>query len=79
MPRGGRRPGAGAPKDNLNRLVHGRRSRQLRQLFIAAVRAATPIRKVLQAALLVRAGLVRPRRRLRGVADEAGHQEQESK
>ena len=32
MPRGGRRPGAGAPKGNLNGLKHGRRSAQLAQL-----------------------------------------------
>ena len=29
MPHGGRRPGAGAPKGNLNALKHGRRSRAL--------------------------------------------------
>ena len=28
--RGGIRPGAGAPKGNLNRLVHGRKSKQVR-------------------------------------------------
>ena len=27
--RGGNRPGAGAPQGNLNRLVHGRRSKQI--------------------------------------------------
>jgi len=27
--RGGIRPGAGAPEGNLNRLVHGRRSKQI--------------------------------------------------
>ena len=32
MPRGGKRPGAGAPKGNLNALKHGLRSQQLRQL-----------------------------------------------
>ena len=30
--RGGRRPGAGAPRGNLNALKHGLRSRQLRQV-----------------------------------------------
>ncbi|MFQ5933537.1 MAG: hypothetical protein ACE5KI_02720 [Dehalococcoidia bacterium] len=30
--RGGKRPGAGAPKGNLNRLKHGRNSRQLQIL-----------------------------------------------
>ena len=35
MPRGGRRPGAGAPKGNLNALKNGSRSRQLRTLIIA--------------------------------------------
>jgi hypothetical protein len=29
MPRGGKRPGAGAPKGNLNGFKHGRRSRRL--------------------------------------------------
>ncbi len=29
--RGGRRPGAGAPEGNLNRLTHGRQSKQVRR------------------------------------------------
>ncbi len=33
--RGGRRPGAGAPKGNLNALKNGSRSKQLRTLIIA--------------------------------------------
>jgi len=33
--RGGRRPGAGAPKGNLNALKHGANSRQLQQLALA--------------------------------------------
>ena len=33
MPRGGSRPGAGAPSGNLNRLKYGRYSRQLRRAF----------------------------------------------
>lgn len=37
VPRGGRRPGAGAPRGNINRMVDGERSRQLR----AWVRAMT--------------------------------------
>ena len=32
MPRGGRRPGAGAPMGNLNALKHGLRSKQVQQL-----------------------------------------------
>jgi hypothetical protein len=32
MPRGGKRPGAGAPKGNLNALKHGRRSAQFAKL-----------------------------------------------
>ncbi len=32
MPRGGRRPGAGAPKGNFNALKHGRRSAQFAEL-----------------------------------------------
>ena len=35
LPRGGKRPGAGAPRGNLNALKDGRRSRQLRALFAA--------------------------------------------
>jgi hypothetical protein len=35
MPRGGKRPGAGAPKSNLNALQHGLRSRQVRTLSLA--------------------------------------------
>ncbi len=34
-PRGGRRPGAGAPKGNLNALKNGARSKQLRTLIVA--------------------------------------------
>jgi hypothetical protein len=78
MPRGGRRPGAGAPRGNLNHLVDGRRSRQLRQLFIAAARSPWTIAKVLNAAVLYRAGLVKRQRR-RGSPDQAGHQKQEEK
>ncbi len=40
MPRGGRRPGAGAPKGNLNALKHGGFSRQFAQL--GAILAASP-------------------------------------
>ena len=40
MPRGGRRPGAGAPKGNLNALKHGSYSRQFAQL--GALLAASP-------------------------------------
>ena len=35
MPRGGRRPGAGAPKGNLNALRTGMRSKQLKAMVIA--------------------------------------------
>lgn len=46
MPRGGRRPGAGAPKGNLNALKHGRRSRQFAE--IGAIFANNPeVRKML--------------------------------
>ena len=34
MARGGKRPGAGAPKGNLNALKHGRHSAQLQQLAV---------------------------------------------
>jgi len=40
MPRGGKRPGAGAPKGNINALKHGRRSRQIAKL--GAIIAASP-------------------------------------
>ncbi len=40
MPRGGKRPGAGAPKGNFNALRHGRRSAQFAQL--GALLAANP-------------------------------------
>jgi hypothetical protein len=40
MPRGGRRPGAGAPKGNMNALKHGRRSRQLAE--VCALLASDP-------------------------------------
>jgi hypothetical protein len=39
MPRGGKRPGAGAPKGNLNALKHGRRSRQFAELGAALVKS----------------------------------------
>lgn len=35
MPRGGRRPGAGAPKGNWNALSSGRRSARLRALILS--------------------------------------------
>ncbi len=81
--RGGRRPGAGAPPGNLNALKHGRRSAQLRQLFVALKRAGVraTLGRVLGAAAIARAGLVavRHQRRIRGGpsdSDQAGHQEQ---
>lgn len=37
--RGGRRPGAGAPKGNLNALKHGLRSKQFRQLALEFARS----------------------------------------
>ena len=40
MPRGGRRPGAGAPKGNYNAFKHGKRSRRLREL--SAILALVP-------------------------------------
>ncbi len=39
--RGGRRPGAGAPKGNLNALKHGLRSRQMRDLALMLARSPT--------------------------------------
>jgi hypothetical protein len=41
MPRGGKRPGAGAPLGNLNAFKHGRRSRQFAEL--GALVAQSPI------------------------------------
>ena len=40
MPRGGKRPGAGAPKGNLNALKTGRRSKQLLALTEALLNSA---------------------------------------
>jgi hypothetical protein len=40
MPRGGKRPGAGAPKGNLNALKHGERSKQFAGL--GAIIASSP-------------------------------------
>ena len=46
MPRGGKRPGAGAPKGNLNALKHGERSKQFARL--GKIVAASPqARKIL--------------------------------
>ena len=52
---GGRRPGAGAPKGNLNGFKHGGRSRQLAQA--AMVLAANPRTRETLIALARRAGL----------------------
>ena len=41
MPHGGKRPGAGAPRGNLNALKSGRRSRQLKVVIEALVAAPT--------------------------------------
>ena len=46
MPRGGRRPGAGAPKGNLNRLSSGRRSPRVK-VVLAALLSNPEIRDVL--------------------------------
>ena len=46
MPRGGKRPGAGAPKGNLNALKTGSRSRQL-NIVIEALLASPAIRRVM--------------------------------
>ena len=46
MPRGGSRPGAGAPKGNFNALKTGARSRQLRTLIIVLM-AVPETRRVL--------------------------------
>lgn len=46
--RGGRRPGAGAPKGNLNALKHGRRSRQFAELG-AAIAAVPEAQRTLNA------------------------------
>ncbi len=46
MPRGGRRPGAGAPKGNMNGLRSGRYSKQLKRLIIVLM-AVPELRQVL--------------------------------
>ncbi|MBI2867542.1 MAG: hypothetical protein HYX97_04325 [Chloroflexi bacterium] len=38
MPRGGKRPGSGAPKGNLNAMRSGRHSQRLKQLALALAR-----------------------------------------
>ncbi len=48
MPRGGKRPGAGAPKGNLNALKHGRHSPRARKLADSLVQLPD-VRKVLLA------------------------------
>ncbi len=48
MPRGGKRPGAGARKGNLNALKHGRNSAQTEQL-ITALMAIPRLQEVLAA------------------------------
>jgi len=50
MPHGGKRPGAGAPKGNLNALKSGRRSRQLKMVIQALVAAPSVRRVMLQLA-----------------------------
>jgi len=52
---GGRRPGAGAPKGNLNGFKHGRRSRQLADVVMTF--AANPKLRDTLVALANRAGL----------------------
>lgn len=66
---GGHRPGAGAPIGNFNALKHGRRSAQLRQLFIRAAkskRTRALVGTLAAAALLHKAGLVGKRKRRLG-------------
>lgn len=46
MPRGGKRPGAGAPRGNLNALKTGSRSKQLNDV-IEALLASPTIRRVM--------------------------------
>ena len=74
--RGGRRPGAGAPKGNLNALRSGTRSKQLRAVIVALLTVPEPRRVLLhfsrmeqrklaqlQMAISRYAWLARPRRR----------------
>ena len=65
MPRGGKRPGAGAPKGNLNAMKHGRHSAQLQQLAVTL--ALLP---AVQGTLIK---LARRQRRQRRAAAVAGH------
>ena len=37
MPRGGKRKGAGAPKRNLNHIIHGERSKQIQKAIANAL------------------------------------------
>ena len=59
MPRGGRRPGAGAPKGNWNALSSGRRSARLRALILSLKHD----RHFLMVYALLRLAAVRQRRK----------------
>ena len=48
MPRGGKRPGAGAPKGNFNALKHGCRSRQFARIFEPIVASPTTRKTLLR-------------------------------
>ena len=66
MPRGGKRPGAGAPKGNLNALKTGSRSRQL-NIVIEALLASPAIRRVMLK--LVQQDVRRNKRLQQAIAD----------
>jgi len=66
MPRGGKRPGAGAPKGNLNALKHGRHSAQLQQLAVTLALLPHVRDTFIKVA--------RRRRRQHRTAAKAGHQ-----
>jgi hypothetical protein len=66
MPRGGKRPGAGAPRGNLNALKTGSRSRQLNTV-IEALLASPTIRRVMLK--LVQQDVRRNKRLQQAIAD----------
>jgi len=68
--RGGRRPGAGAPRGNKNRMIHGRYSGDPDTRRVSAALAALPADLRLQLLPYVKEGLGTVKRRLAWVAPE---------
>jgi hypothetical protein len=75
MPRGGKRPGAGAPKGNLNALKTGSRSQQL-NIVIEALLASPTVRRVMLK--LVQQDIRRNKRLQQAIADAVDSYRQRS-